>query len=341
MRSTATIEDVARVAGVHPSTASRVLRGVTSQSVSESTRARIEDAARLLEYRPNAMARGLRLRTSNTIALVSPYIESLGFSEITRGIQAGTTSRGMSLLTAFADDQNRESLRHDLVAGGRVDGILAAFGLQKDPTVKELARSGVPLVTVNRRVEGVDASVVVQDELASRIAVEHLAGLGHRRIGHVSGQLGTDTAARRESGFRAACQERGLIVSRGTVVSGGYSDTGGYAAAGAIMAVPAHLRPSAIIAADPLSALGTIKHLREAGYRLPEDVSVISLNDHSVLGYIQPALTAVRLPFFEMGRAASEMLIGMIHGADAQRLVIDSPRPELVVRASTARAGVS
>lgn len=335
-RSTATIEDVGRLAKVHPSTASRVLRGVPTQSVSPATRERILQAARALEYRPNALARGLRLKQTRTVALLSPYLESLGFSEIARGIQEGATENGFALLTAVVDGINGEDLYRQLVGEGRVDGIIAAFGLMTDPLTTELAQSGVPLVAVNRRVKGVPASVVVQDDRASRLSVEHLVGLGHRRLGHISGETGTDTAMRREKGFREACSDLGVTVSRGAVESGGYSVEGGYRAAEAIMSLPAHLRPTGLVIADPQSALGAMKYLREAGIGVPDAVSLVSLNDHMVAEHVQPALTAVKLPFREMGREAARMLSELIDGQPPRSVIVEEPAPELIVRGSTA-----
>lgn len=339
-RSRATIEDVARLAGVHASTASRVLRGVASQSVAPATRQRIVEAAAELNYQANAFARGLRLQRTNTIALLSPYLESLGFSEIARGVLDGASERGFLVVTAIVGSDNEASVFRQLIDENRVDGLVAAFGLLKDPILTAAAQSGVPLVTVNRRVRGIKASVVVEDGTASRLAVTHLHSLGHRRLAHIAGQDGTDTSERRKRGFRDACKRLRLVAPAEVIVSGQFSVDGGAAAAERLMSLPHDVRPTAIVVADPMSALGAIKRLQTLGHVVPDDVSIVALNDHLVTDFVEPPLTTVKLPFSEMGRAASGMVLDMIDGGAARELVISEPAPFLMVRESTAPCAV-
>jgi LacI family transcriptional regulator len=330
-----TIIDVARLAKVHPSTASRVLRGVSSQSVSAETRDRIFDAAKILEYRANSFARGLRLQRTNAIALLSPYLESLGFNEIARGVMDRAAELGYMVVTVVAKSSANQELYSKLMLEKRVDGLLVAFGMINDPILAKFSNDGFPLVTLNRRVNGVKGSVVVEDEFAARIAVEHLVSLGHKRIGHISGQPGTDTSARRESGFRAACADLGVIVPKRGVVPGNFSLEGGRVAAKQILALPKNLRPTGIVAADPLSALAASKYFKEAGMVLPSEMSVVALNDDMILNYVEPGLTAVRLGYYEMGRVAVQTLIGVVAGETPKPYVVREPAPTLTVRGST------
>jgi LacI family transcriptional regulator len=219
----ANLRDVARLAEVDPSTVSRVLRGDPSQQVRAETRERILRAAEELRYRPNALARGLRTRRTDTLGLIIPNLDNLGFADVTHGIQSAAAEAGKLVMVVEADMVAREGegvvqvgeLYERLIGDGRLDGLIVAFATLDDHLVSQLAERDTPLVLVNRRTSGVHGSVVVDDERGSRMAVEHLAGLGHQRIGFLGLAADTDTARRRQRGYREGMAAAGLRADPG------------------------------------------------------------------------------------------------------------------------------
>lgn len=346
-RRPATIQDVARLASVDPSTASRVLRDDPQQKVRAQTRDRILDAARVLEYRPNAMAQSLRTRRTDTFAVIVPTLDNPGFSEVVTGIQAEAAEAGKLVLLVEADalgagDEalgRREEVFARLVLDGRVDGLIVAFATPGDRLVARLAERRLPLVLVNRRVEGIHGSVAVDDERGARMAVEHLHSLGHERIGFVGfGQL-ADTARRREQGFRDATADAGLRVDPRWMASASPTREGGREAMSSILeASPPGERPTGIFCASLLSAVGALAALRDRSIPVPREMSLVAFNEHETANDTSPPLTTVRLPNLDMGREALRMAIRAADGHEPDDVMIREPI-QLVPRASSAPPG--
>jgi len=335
-----TLKDVARLAEVDPSTASRVLRGDPQQAVSAETRGRIFDAARSLRYRPNALARGLRTRRTDTIGLIIPSLDNVGFSEVTHGIQAAAAAAGKLVMVVEADALQRTADGHlehygRLITDGRLDGLIVAFAMLDDQFVGHLAERNLPLVLVNRRTAGVHGSVVVDDELGSVMAVRHLIALGHRRIGLVGLEAETDTARRRERGYRRAMEEGGRAVDEAWVVSAPPNEAGGREAIARLLAVRSVVRPTAVFAASLLGAIGVLAGIRDAGFTVPDDISVIAFNEHPLAAHLSPPLTTIRMPNHRMGMEAVRMLLDAVDGKPVHDFMIHD-KPEIIIRASTA-----
>jgi LacI family transcriptional regulator len=179
----------------------------------------------------------------------------------------------------------------------------------------------------------------VDDLAGSRIAVEHLASLGHERIGFVGLDADTDTAHRRRQGYLDGLAAAGLGYDAGLERSGPPTEPGGRDGMAALLAADASSRPTAVFAASLMSALGVRAGLAEAGLRIPDDVSLIAFNDHPIAEHLAPPLTTVRMPNLTMGREAVHMLLGALDGQPVRDLMVDEA-PEIVVRASTARPRV-
>ncbi len=343
----ANLKDVARLAEVDPSTVSRVLRGDPSQAVRPATRERIIGAAQTLAYRPNALARGLRTRRTDTIGLIIPNIDNFGFAEVTHGVQAAAAQAGKLVLLIEADILGPESSRDGtdrmeelylrLVGDGRLDGMIVAFASLDDHLVAQLAERQIPLVLVNRRTTGVSGSVVVDDERGSRMAVEHLIGLGHRRIGFLGLEADIDTARRRARGYRAGMAAAGLAVDERHVATGPPTLAGGRAAVRAVLerCASATDRPTGFFAASLLGAIGAHAALREADLAVPDEVSLIAFNDHELAAHLDPPLTTVRMPNGRMGQEAVAMLLGALEGGSVEDRMIEEP-PVVIARGSTA-----
>ncbi|HEY8870515.1 MAG TPA: LacI family DNA-binding transcriptional regulator [Candidatus Limnocylindrales bacterium] len=331
----ATLKDVAALAGVDKSTASRVLRNQWSEVVRPETRDRIHEAAAQLGYRPNAFAKSLRTRRTNTLALVVPDLDNLGFANVSHGVQAAAAEAGYVVLLADARASAEEEILQRLVTEGRVDGLLVAFAQREDPFVGQMAGGRIPLVMVNRRVEGAPGSVVVDDRRGAELAVEHLYGLGHRNIGFVAGPLSFDTGRRRDEGFRAMLRRLGLPTREEWIADGRYSEEGGYEATVQILERSTDERPTGLFAANLMSSLGALRALRERHLRVPEDMSVVAMDEHIVAEHANPPITTVVMPLYEMGELAVRMLIDAIEREQPVRHVMIQQEPRIIQRAST------
>lgn len=328
-----TILDVARLAGVHPSTVSRALHR-SDLPLRVETRQRVLAAVERLEYRPSAIARGLRLQRTKTLGMLVPDITNPFFPPIIRGAEEAARDRGYEIVLCNTDDTpERENALLRLLRERQADGVLLATSRMTDATVATVRRERFPFVLVNRgsRVSA-DLSVEVDNERAASSVVAHLVALGHRRIAHIAGPFSTTTGAERAAGYRDALLALGVPPEPDLVVEAtAYSDAAGYAAA--MRLLPA--RPTAIFAANDLLVLGALRAAREAGLVVPRDLSLVGVNDIPLVGLIDPPLTTVRVPGREMGQLAARMLIGLLEGEPLRRKRV-LVEPTLVVRGSTA-----
>jgi LacI family transcriptional regulator len=332
----ATLRDVARVAGVHPGTVSRALNPQTRSLVNERTARRVLDAAQELGYRPNPIARGLRTNRSNTIGVLVPDLMNPLFAAVVRGIEDGLREGGYTPLIANTDnDAERERVAYEAMSARQVDGFIAATARRDHWLLADQVHSGAKLVLVNRRVDS-DAipAVTGDDHEGIRLAVEHLASLGHERIAHVAGSQSLYTGWSRHHGFVDAMRAGGLELDPELVVfSGAFTEREGARCCDELLARGHEF--TAIVAGNDLLALGCYDALEQHDLRCPEDVSVVGYNDMPFVDRFRPALTTVRVPHYELGATAAALMLEQLRGTDMppRQLLL---APELVVRRSTA-----
>jgi LacI family transcriptional regulator len=326
------LADVAQRAGVSKSIASRILNGAPGLAVRAETRSRVLDAARELEYEPHAFARRLREARTGAIGLVIPNLEMPVYARIVRG--AVRRARALDMAVLLAEDETHAEANDvltSLVGAGRIDGLIVATAHPGHPLVASLERRNVPHVFVNRAVPGAGCNVTMDDELAGAAAVQHLAGLGHVRVGLVAGPDGNDPSERRIAGFRRAAEGCGLKDA--PVQVGPFSERGGAELAGGLLAARPGL--TGLVAAGLAQAVGVLHAVSRLGLRVPEDMSVISLDEMPLAGYLFPPLTTVRMPLGELGAASVDALAVQLRGALPQDVVVETV-PRVVVRSSTA-----
>ncbi|HZP95688.1 MAG TPA: LacI family DNA-binding transcriptional regulator [Candidatus Limnocylindria bacterium] len=328
-----TIHDVARLAGVHPSTVSRALYR-TDLPLRAETRRRVLAAVERLEYRPSVLARGLRLQRTKTLGMLVPDITNPFFPPIIRGAEEAARARGYELVLCNTDDSpERENASLRLMRERQADGMLIATSRMADATVGAVRRERFPFVLVNRgsRVAA-DLSVEVDNERAASVVVAHLVSLGHRRIAHIAGPLETTTGAERALGYRASLRAHAIEPDGALVAeAAAYSESAGFEAARRLL----RAAPTAIFAANDLLVLGALRAARDAGLRVPRDLSLVGVNDIPLVGLIDPPITTVRVPQREMGEIAARMLVAVLEGeaVPERHVLLDT---ELVVRGSTA-----
>jgi len=330
-----TLRDVARVSGVHPGTASRALNEETRALVNEDTARRVLEAAEQLGYRPNPIARGLKTNRSYTIGVLIPDLTNPLFPPILRGIEDRLEESGYTPLMANTDnDPERERIDWHAMRARQVDGIVAATARRDHELLDELLESGIPVVLVNRRApdSGVP-SATADDRQGIRLAVGHLAELGHERIAHIAGPLELSTGLDRHEGFHEAMRELGLEPDPElVVVTGAFTEAEGAKACAELLDRGAG--PTAIAAANDLIALGCYDVFAERGIACPEEISVVGFNDMPFAGRFQPPLTTIRIPHYEIGMAAAELMLeNLLSGGAPPRDI--RLEPSLVVRGST------
>jgi LacI family transcriptional regulator len=331
-----TLRDVARVAGVHPGTVSRALNPETRGLVNEGTAQRVLAAAKELGYRPNPIARGLRTNRSHTIGVLVPDLMNPLFAAVVRGIEDGLRDRGYTPLIANTDnDAERERVAFEAMNARQVDGFIAATARRDHWLLADEVVSGAKVVLVNRRVDS-DAlpAVTGDDHEGVRLAVEHLARLGHERIAHLAGSQKLYTGWSRHEGFVDAMRARGLEPDPGLIeFSEAFTEREGARCCGELLDRRRDF--TAIVAGNDLLALGCYDALEERRLCCPDDISVVGYNDMPFVDRFRPALTTVRVPHYELGATAARLMLEQVQGTDApaRQLLLS---PELVIRGSTA-----
>jgi LacI family transcriptional regulator len=265
---------------------------------------------------------------SRAVGLVIPRFSNPVYAEIIEGAHVAAGHAGHALLTGTIEDFL------GAIAYGRVDRLLIAGVPLSPATIARLDNSGVPWLLMNSRQAGVGWTVSLDDEHAAALAVRHLHDLGHRHIAHLRGPEHSDTARRRENGFRQAMAAHGLEIDAALMVSGGYAARDGSQAIRRLIASGS--RFSAVFAANLASAIGAIRESFRQGLRVPQDVSVIGVHDLELADHLLPSVTTVRMPLRELGYRGVEMVLGP--PGDHQASEIIRGPIELVVRESTARS---
>lgn len=324
-----TMADVARIAGVSAQTVSRVLSG--HPNVSELTRLQVQDAVERTGYRRTGLARALVTGRSMTIGVVTYETDFYSRSAIMLGIQRATrdlgyavSAAGTTSLAAAAIGQAVERLR----AQG-VDGMVIALPIRDEPSLRALTE-GIPTAVIDGLGSAADEIVAIDQVQAGRIATEHLLALGHTTVWHLGGPTAWNDAAGRTTGWAQALQDAGRQVP--PVLYGDWSAESGYRNGLVLGRLP---DVTAVFVGSDEMAFGLIRALADLGRRVPEDVSVVAMDDIALAQYCSPPLTTVRQPFQDMGRLAVEHVVALIDDPEAVRESVLVP-PDLVVRSSTA-----
>jgi LacI family transcriptional regulator len=331
-----TLRDVAEAAGVHPATASRALNPATRGLVNAETARRVMKVAESLGYRPNPIARGLKTAKSGTIGLVIPDLTNPLFPPIVRGIEEVLETAGYSGLVVNTDnDPGREQTQVESLRSRQVEGLIVATALLHHPLLEQLHREGVPMVMVNRRPDGVDVpSITADDATGVRLAVAHLASLGHRRIAHLAGPDTTSTGVTRARAFHSAVRDLGLDDDPALVRTCGYwSEESGANALRDLLDSGADF--TAVVAGNDLIALGCYDVFAERDIACPGDISVVGFNDMPFLDKLRPPLTTIAIPHHQIGVEAARLLLDAISEPDRPSRSVLLPL-SLVVRGSTA-----
>ena len=315
--------------GVSASTASRALN--QNSAISEEIRKRVFKAAQETNYIPNSLARGLALKRSQLIGLMVPSIANPFFAEIARG--AHDVGHQKSYVVALCDTQRneeREEMFTQTLMRSQVDGMIVTGGVMPEERIYTWKRRNIPLVLAGRRTAGLGVSGVSVDNVAvGHEAAQYLIRRGHNKILFLSGPADSPATKDRQRGYLDAMEARGLTP---TVVRGDYSMESGFEEATRI--AQAKKRPTAVFAANDMMAIGLIMGLIGFGVKVPEDIAVVGCDDIPMGAMIKPSLTTIRVPMYDIGARAMELLLHSLEAGDkgpAGSILLDC---ELVVRES-------
>lgn len=308
----ATLEEVAKAAGVSVATASRVLTQ-SSHPVREETRQRVLRTAAALAYRPNLLARGMRTERTRTLGIIADDLLSPFTPPIIRGIQDFLKEIDYLGLIVNSDwDPALEQEAMNTLLSRAVEGIIFVESGHLAPT-QELVASRKPYMFVHRLFgASIKNSVVPDDEQGTRLVVEHLLALGHRHIAHLTGPLGWHSARRRLESYQATLHRHQLPVEPALVVEGDWEFEGGARAMQQLLTVAQ--RPTAVFVANDMMALGVIETLRHAGLCVPQDMALVSYDNRDFARILHPQLTTVSLPAYAMGQKAAALLWQKLQG---------------------------
>ena len=329
-----TIRDVAVHAAVNASTVSRALNPETRHLIGDEVVRRVMASAKALGYRQNKLASALRGGRSRVVGVCLPDIENPVFPPIVRGIEEELSAEGYGVLIAnvagTAKDQERML---EQMLERRVDGLVLATATRHDPLVRRCILDRVPLVLVNRAEESGQASEVVNDDfLSMRLAVDHLAALGHERIAHLAGPALAATGQSRILGFEMAMKRHRLNADL-LIEAAEFTREAGRTACEQLIDKKKGI--TAIIAGNDLIALGCYDVFAARSIRCPDEISLIGHNDMPLVDMLHPPLTTLRIQHRDMGRHAARLLLDMIATPDSAPLRIMLP-PQLMERGSTA-----
>lgn len=329
-----TLRDVASAAGVHASTVSRALDPRTRHLINPAVAQRIVEISERLNYKPNAAAYSLRTNRSRTIGVVVPDIENPIFPPMIRGIESALLASGYFAILGNTDgDATRQrDLAHAFISRG-IDGLIMASVSLENDAVREVARTGTPVVTVNRRLDDpAISSVVHMEENGVFRAMTHLVSLGHRRIVALAGPQNTSTGADRYAAYLRHRGQFGVAEDPELVCfANAYTESEGERCVEELIARGA--RFTAMMCANDRLAIGAITALERRNLSCPADISVTGYNDMPMVDRIQPPLTTVRIQQYQMGVEAGRIILAMVEGASAPQHVVLPV--ELVIRRST------
>lgn len=332
-----TIRDIAARVGVHASTVSRVLNPETRNMVSPEVVERVQNVAEELGYRPNPIAYGLLTNQSMTVGVVVTDLTNPVFPPTIRGIEDTLVASGYVPLLANSDgDQEREKLIVDLMRNRRVDGLILTTSSPNTPVIVACKEDRLPLVVIHRTWDDPEISCVgFDDALGTRLILEHLVNLGHKKFAYIAGPLDLTTGRDRHFGTINAMNEFGIKVDQDLFsVADAFNEEDGKRCCTELLSKGKEF--TAIVTGSDLIATGCYQALKEHGLRCPEDVTITGYNDIPLAAHLEPPLTTIQTPRYETGAEAAKMMLERLNKPDTSPRWVKFP-PSLVIRKSSAR----
>ena len=335
-----TINDVAQRAGVSKSTVSHVLNN--TRFVEDATRLKVLDAVEAMNYRPSSIARSLVKKQTSTVGLLISDVSNPFYHEVIHGVESIALEKGYDIFLCNTHYDLSQAMKFvQSLEDKLVDGVLCMTSSLSKEILIELSSNNIPMVVLDwnaSEISDIAATISIDFSKGINETVRHLAELGHKHFAHVSGPLNFWTSRLRRDLFFNALSESGIDPRSALIVEGNLRINGGRQALEKIVSVDP--RPTAVFAANDLMALGMIWAAKDYDLQIPQDLSIVGLDDIELSTQITPPLTTVSLPRYKIGSLAMQMLLQQIDSAQTQQDNIDQlnqiVETNLIIRQSTA-----
>ena len=310
------LKDIAAHAGVSTATVSRVLSG--ARPVNAELRERVMAAVEKHGYQPNLVARSLRMSTSFVLSVIVPSITDPFFSEIARAIEDVAYATGYSVNICSSDGALEKEQRHlQAVSRRRVDGVFIKVADMHKSNLAPLIRSGIPVVLVDRMLDGAALDTVTVDtRQGASAAVDYLVQRGYRRIATLAGPQHVSTAIHKLEGYCQALVDNGLAVDASLIAIGDYTEASGRQLGRQLLDLPEP--PDAFLVANNQMTFGFFSVLRERGLRIPQQIALIGFDDSDWTSIAIPPITVIDQPAYEVGHVAAQMLLERLADSDRE-----------------------
>lgn len=333
----ATIGDIAKLANVSKATVSRVINN-KSEGVGEETRQKILKIIEELDYKPSTIARGLVTKRTNTIGLIVPDIANPFFPQLARGVEDAAKENGYTIFLCNSDnDASKEEAYLKALIDKSVDGIILASSISTQADhCNILKNNNIPFTLVDRYIESMENQVGVytKNKDGAYMAVDYLLGNGHRKIAFISGPLSIIPALHRFNGYQQAHYDRGVEIDYSIIKEGDYHVDSGFGFVEELIKEGKSF--SAVFAGNDMMAVGAVKALKKNKIKVPEDVEVIGYDNVDIATLVEPALSTVAQPTYDIGVVGVQMLINLIEGKELEENNIYLAS-ELILRETTRR----
>jgi len=330
-----TLSDIAKELNLSPSTVSRALNN--HPDINQNTKELVNNLAREIGFMPNPIARSLRKNSTSTIGVIVPEIKHDFFASAISGIEEIAYHSGYTIIVCQSNESyEREVINTKALINHRVAGMIVSISqaTQNGEHFNELIRRGIPLIFFDRVCRDVNAGkVIIDDKKSAYNAVSYLIDKGYKRIAHFAGPETLEICSLRQSGYFEACRDANLGLGESLIFYGGLHENDGYASMEKILKENIHI--DSIFAVNDPVAVGAFQKIREAGLKIPDDIGIIGFSNNNITNLVDPPLTTVNQPSFEMGKKAAEMLLGIINNPGGKNepvtQILDA---ELIIRRS-------
>lgn len=331
-----TIKEIAKIAGVSTATVSKVLNK-KDKNISEPTRQKVLDIVKEHNYIPNTIARSLVTRQTKTIGLVIPDIANPFFPELARGAEDKANESGYNIIFCNTDDNvDKEEKYINMLIEKMIDGIIFTQSAKRTKGFEKLKIGSTPIVLIDRdmELEGVVGKVLVDNFTGAYDGVNYLLNKGYRKIAFITGALTTNTSKNRLNGYKRALEDFNFPYDEAYVLAGEYKSEWGFSAIKQLL--DNDIDFDAVFCGNDLIAISAIKALKDAGKSIPNDVAVLGFDDIYMAKFIEPELSTIRQPNYEMGYRAVEILVDILENPEdvdkKRELVLNT---KLIIRQST------
>lgn len=332
----ATIVDIAKELKISPSTVSRALRD--HPDISKATKERVIGVAKRLDYFPDSLAQGLKKRRTNTIGIIVPEIRHHFFASAISGIEDVTYKSDFTIMVCQSnEDYTREVINLRAMVSNRVAGLLVSLA-QNTVDISHfdiLQKRGIPVVFFDRSNEKITQSQIIVDDYQGAFdAVSHLIERGYQKIAHIRGPENISIGRDRYLGYLDALTKNGIPINEKYIVTAGFQQDDGLIAMQKLLEMTSP--PDAVFAVNDPVAIGAYIVLKEKNIRIPQEMALVGFSNDPVSALLEPALTTVSQPIYEIGRAAAKMLLKQIdNGENMQKPIVKVHKTELIIRQSS------